>query len=152
MNNKHLGLAVAGFAVILLILIVSLIPLLKDAGQDTCGCETGDVCEAAGKMPWQVYLGVGSALVLFVLSYIIVVKDKPKKKKIVIPENLNEEERKVIDELVKQDGMIFQSELVEKLEISKVKVTRLLDKLEGRGLIERRRRGMTNAVILKNSV
>ena len=149
MNNKHLGLLVAAFAVILLILIVSLIPVLKDAGEDSCGCAEGNVCEAADRMPWQIYLGIGSALVLFVVSYIIIIKDKPKKKKIVIPENLTEDERKVIDELVKQDGMIFQSELVEKLGISKVKVTRLLDKLEGRGLIERRRRGMTNAVILK---
>ena len=150
MNNKHLGLAISGFAVILLILIISLIPVIKDGGQDSCGCAEGNACEYADRMPWQVYLGIGSSLILFILSYFVIVKDKPKKKKIVIPENLNEEERKVVDELVKQNGMIFQSELVEKLELSKVKVTRLLDKLEGRGLIERRRRGMTNAVILKH--
>ena len=34
--------------------------------------------------------------------------------------------------------------------MTKVKVTRILDKLEGRGLVERKRRGMTNVVMLKN--
>ncbi|MBT3940544.1 MarR family transcriptional regulator [Candidatus Woesearchaeota archaeon] len=150
MNNKHLGLLIAAFAIVVLILIVSLIPVIKDVGTEQCGCSEGNVCENADRMPWQVYLGIGSAIVLFVLSYFVIVKDKPTKKKIVIPENLSEDERKIIDELAKQDGMIFQSELVEKLELSKVKVTRILDKLEGRNLIERRRRGMTNAVILKH--
>jgi len=45
---------------------------------------------------------------------------------------------------------MFQSELVDENGYTKVKVTRILDKLEGRGLIERRRRGMTNVVILKH--
>ena len=39
--------------------------------------------------------------------------------------------------------------LMGKTDFSKVKVTRLLDKLEAKNLIERRRRGMTNAVVLK---
>ena len=62
---------------------------------------------------------------------------------------LGAEEAKVIDILTTENGMIFQNELVERLQISKVKATRILDKLEAKGLIERRRRGMTNAVIFK---
>ena len=50
--------------------------------------------------------------------------------------------------LTKQET-IFQSDLVEKTEFDKVKVSRILDKLEGRQLIERKRRGMTNVVVLK---
>ena len=48
----------------------------------------------------------------------------------------------------KSNGTIFQSDLVEKSDFSKVKVSRILDKLEGRQLIERKRRGMTNVVVL----
>ena len=44
---------------------------------------------------------------------------------------------------------MFQSELVEKTGHTKVKMTRILDKLEAKGLIERRRKGMTNLVFLK---
>lgn len=36
--------------------------------------------------------------------------------------------------------------------LTKVKVTRILDRLEGREIIERKRRGMTNVVILKHGI
>ena len=44
---------------------------------------------------------------------------------------------------------MFQSDLVEKSEFPKAKVSRILDKMEARGLLERKRRGMANAVVLK---
>jgi len=40
-------------------------------------------------------------------------------------------------------------ELMDKLEIGKVKMTRLLDKLEAKQFIIRKRRGMNNIVVLK---
>ena len=46
-------------------------------------------------------------------------------------------------------GTIFQPDLADKTGFSKVKVTRILDRLEGKQLIERKRRGMTNVVVLK---
>ena len=63
--------------------------------------------------------------------------------------DLTNEEKKIVRKLRQSEGTSFQSELVEKLELNKVKVSRLLDKLEGKGIIERKRRGMTNVVILK---
>ena len=51
--------------------------------------------------------------------------------------------------LQNENGTIFQADLMEKLETGKVGITRLLDKLEAKQLIERKRRGMTNIVILK---
>ena len=62
---------------------------------------------------------------------------------------LNDDEKLVFDKIIESEGTIFQSDLVDKTKFTKVKVTRLLDKLEGKGLIERKRRGMTNVVILK---
>ena len=56
----------------------------------------------------------------------------------------------ILKKLIESDGTIFQSTFVEELDFSKVKVTRLLDKLEGKGVLERKRRGMTNVVILKH--
>ena len=44
---------------------------------------------------------------------------------------------------------MFQSSLVNETKLSKVKVTRILDRLEGKSLIERKRRGMSNVIILK---
>ncbi|MFH1065473.1 MAG: hypothetical protein V1734_03145 [Nanoarchaeota archaeon] len=62
---------------------------------------------------------------------------------------LNEEEKKIIALLKEADGTMFQSDLVEKSGFTKVKITRILDVLEGKRLVERKRRGMTNVVILK---
>ncbi|MBI4983154.1 MarR family transcriptional regulator [Candidatus Woesearchaeota archaeon] len=51
--------------------------------------------------------------------------------------------------VLREQGSAYQSDLIKETRLTKVKVTRILDKLEGRGLIERKRRGMTNIVILK---
>jgi len=66
-----------------------------------------------------------------------------------ILKKLENDEKKVYDFILNSNGAVFQSELVEKAGLSKVKVTRVLDKLEARNLIERRRRGMSNLVVLK---
>jgi uncharacterized membrane protein len=60
------------------------------------------------------------------------------------------DERLVFNKIIESEGAIFQSDLVDKTKLNKVKITRILDKLEGKGLIERRRRGMTNVIILKS--
>lgn len=63
---------------------------------------------------------------------------------------LDDDEKQVFNKILASEGTIFQSDLVGKTEFTKVKVTRILDKLEGKNLIERKRRGMTNVVILKH--
>ncbi len=65
-------------------------------------------------------------------------------------EEMDSEEKSVLEKIIEAQGMIFQSELVDKTDLTKVKVTRILDKLEGKGVIERKRRGMTNVAILKS--
>jgi len=61
---------------------------------------------------------------------------------------LKEDERRLYDMIVDRGGEVLQRDLVASEEFSKAKVTRLLDKLEGRGLIKRERHGMTNMVKL----
>lgn len=63
--------------------------------------------------------------------------------------SLGGEEAKVFDLVIRSDGMMFQHELVKNIGVSKVRMTRILDNLESKGLIERRRRGMTNVVVLR---
>lgn len=64
-------------------------------------------------------------------------------------EKLRDIEKQIYGHIKEAGGFVFQGELVEKSGVSKVKVTRILDKLEGLGLVERRRRGMSNVVVLK---
>lgn len=71
----------------------------------------------------------------------------PKKK--IDTSKLSPEEKKIYNLVKAGDGSMYQSDLIKETGYSKVKMTRYLDKLEGKGLIERKRRGMTNIVLLK---
>lgn len=61
----------------------------------------------------------------------------------------NADERSIVQLIVDEGGTIFQSELVERSGFSKSKVSLVLDRLEARRVLERRRRGMSNVVVLK---
>lgn len=58
------------------------------------------------------------------------------------------EEKEIYQIIYNAKGEILQKDIVIH-NFSRAKVTRLLDKLEKRGLIERKRYGMTNKVVLK---
>lgn len=72
---------------------------------------------------------------------------KPKKE--IDLKQLNGEEQRLYALLVENNGSLYQSDLVNKTGFSKVQITRILDRMEGAGIIERKRRGMTNVVILQ---
>ena len=59
------------------------------------------------------------------------------------------DERSIVQIVAAEGGTIFQSQLVEKTGYSKSKVSLVLDRLEARGILERRRHGMSNVVVLK---
>ncbi len=62
---------------------------------------------------------------------------------------LRTDEQKICRAIMESDGIISQSELTGKTDLPKANVSRALDMLESRGLVERRRRGMGNVVLLK---
>jgi len=66
-----------------------------------------------------------------------------------IVKTLKDDQQKIYKAIIDSDGIIEQSKLSEKTRISKSNVSRALDLLESKGLVERRRRGMGNIVLLK---
>ena len=66
-----------------------------------------------------------------------------------IAKTLKKDERKIYQVIIEAGGIIEQSELPEKTGLSKASVSRALDLLESKGLVERKRRGMGNVVLLK---
>lgn len=64
-------------------------------------------------------------------------------------ENLPGDDRALFDAVAAAGGQVLQSDLVQNLGMSKAKVTRVLNRLEANGLLERRREGMGNRVVLK---
>ncbi len=73
----------------------------------------------------------------------------PQEKKPIDKSKLDDDEKKVISILESAQGSTFQYEMIKRSGFSKVKVSRVLDKLEQKGLIERKRRGMANLVVIK---
>lgn len=76
-------------------------------------------------------------------------KTAPKEQKKIDATALDSDEKKVLEVVQAGSGSAFQSEIVGKLGYTKVKVSRILDKMEQKGLVERKRRGMANLVVLK---
>jgi uncharacterized membrane protein len=62
---------------------------------------------------------------------------------------LKNDEQKIYQVILDSEGILLQSEIVEKTEFPKAKVSRCLDTLENKDMIERKRRGMSNVVLLK---
>ena len=63
--------------------------------------------------------------------------------------SLREDQKVIYQAILDEDGMMAQSDIVEKTGFSKSNVSRTLDVLESMGLIEKRRRGMGNLIMLK---
>lgn len=157
MENKNVGFLIIGIAVVLVFIIF----IFKGALQDIVrqGCTEGPSCPMFGTITQQTYLALGIVAILIIIGIVlvftkpkekIVVKKIMEKKKALDLSGLDQREKEVINILGKENGTIFQADLMEKLSTGKVGITRLLDKLEAKQLIERKRRGMNNVVVLRD--
>ncbi len=156
MENKNVGLLLIGIAIVMVIIVLIFNNALKNIVGQTC--PHGPSCTMYDTIRTQTYLSLSIVAVVFVIGLVImftkpkekiIIKNIKEKKKKLNLDGLEKDEKKVIDLLLSENKAMFQSELMEKLSIGKVKATRLLDKLEAKQLIERKRRGMNNIVVLK---
>lgn len=155
MKNRHVGYLIISISALMAFMILS----FNRAMNEIVGtaCTHGPSCPMWGTI--RVQTSISLAMMGFValvgLYFVFMTKNSGQERAATVarnmglPKGLNQEEKQILEMVTKADGSIFQSELVEKSGFPKVKVSRLLDRLEGRGLIERKRRGMTNVVIRK---
>ena len=131
---------------------------LKSVAEMSCAHK--EECTMYGAMNSQLWISLTITLIIFVIGIMImltkpkekiIIKLKKEQKKKMNSSALDKDEKKVIELLQQENGAIFQKTLMEKLGIGKVGITRLLDKLEAKQFIERKRRGMNNIVVLKNN-
>jgi uncharacterized membrane protein len=172
MKNRNVGIVIIGIALLIGFIILAFNRAMTDIVNTSCS--HGASCPMWGTINFQTNVSIGvMVFVILVGIFLIffakdekeriietkvetkVIKEQVKPKKITkenyekIMKDLNADEKIVLEKIIEAEGTIFQSDLVEKSGFTKVKVTRMLDKLEGKGVIERKRRGMTNVVILK---
>lgn len=157
MLQRHLGLLLSGISLLVLVLIISAALQMESQRQHACELVCGDEeqCGMAScpyleqrQLPWFLW---ASAILIAGLgsigAYLAFQKDVIEHRTYDLS-SLSAEEKTAFRK-IRETGGIFQNQLARELGISHVKMTRLLDKLEQHDLIERRRRGMTNWVVLK---
>ena len=160
MKNKNVGFLVVGIAVVMIIIVLLFNNVIKQNIGLTCS--HGPTCEMYSELNIQTWISLSIVAIIIIIGLFlilskenetIVVKTKTitrtEKKKPTSLEGLDSKEKQVIKLLQQENGTMFQATLMEKLETGKVGLTRLLDKLEAKQLIERKRHGMNNIVVLK---
>lgn len=161
MENKHVGFILLGISVIVIIIILLFNSALKDVVNATCSLEHGgDSCPMYSSIEKQTYLAFAIVGIIVVTGIVFIfskpseriivkkVKEKAKRREYDLSE-LKSEEKQVFN-LIKNSKAIFQADIIDKTGFGKAKMTRIIDRLEGNNLVERKRRGMTNIVVLKS--
>ena len=160
--------ALVGVIAILLLLIASAVffynRTLNDLAAGTC-TEDASICPHAKIVDTQNLVIAALIIVIVVMAgwlgynaYLAkteesggapVEKASSAKKKRIEADALDPDEARAVAVVNSAGGSVFQSDIMKTTGFSKVKVSRLLDRLEQKGLIERKRRGMTNLVVAK---
>ncbi len=150
-----------GISVLIIILVFLFNSALMESVKNSCFIQHGDVtsCEMFNSVNYQTYLALAIVGVLIILSLFLIFS-KPNEKIIVKKMKENKPRSKVnlssfrpeekqVYKIIQENNAVFQADLIEKTGFSKARMTRIIDKLEGNGLVERKRRGLTNVVALK---
>ncbi|HPD81988.1 MAG TPA: hypothetical protein PK357_02715 [Candidatus Pacearchaeota archaeon] len=157
MENKTVGWIITGIAALMGVIVWIFNAALKRIVGDTC--THGDSCSMYDTIAVQTWISLAIVGVILIIGIFLMFM-KPKEKLIVktIKEKkkkkdysgLDKKEKEVVDLLLNEGNAMFQADLMERLQVGKVGVTRLLDKLEAKQIVERKRRGMNNIVVLKD--
>ena len=164
LTHKTLGMILLALSAILIVTL-SFAKINVDS-QSAVLCEkfaeTGDMASCPvheNSTSWLFVLAFGIAfLMLGAGTYLIflpaekppiVIEETKKEFKQIDLTKLDEDAQKIYGILKGKGGSAYQSDLVRETGFTKVKVTRILDKLEQMSILDRRRRGMTNIIVLK---
>ena len=150
MEDKQVGYLILGFCFAILFLIISYDISLAQIVNE--GCSHGSECPMYGTLQLQrtisfTLLGILTLSGLYFIFNKKIYKITKERTRNNIP--LSSEEKQVVGILKSNDNSVYQSELIKHTDKSKVQITRILDRLESKKVIERKRRGMTNIIILK---
>ena len=156
-NTRYVGMVLIILSIVIFVIMYnfsSTMLQIIDSGQ-LGSCQSYEVCPHVMVLN-QTYIGYLVALILLIIGiFLVIFGGKPSKtvdrksKWRNGLKNMTGDEKTLYGKIIDSGGVIFQSELVEHSGFPKAKVSRILDKMEAGGLLERKRRGMANAVVLK---
>lgn len=151
-NKNNIRPIILIFGIIaLFIFVVSFVTFYTTENfSSACGCQLP---------PWIIIVSV-SSLGLFVglVTYYLISKNFLKEKK-EIEENLfkfldllEKEDRDVLKIIIKNNGKIGQSSLAKTLDVDKVKMSRIISRMEDKKMLKKEKHGMTNKIVLKEEL
>lgn len=162
-NQRNVGLLIMIFSMILIV-ILGFIKIDQDK-KDAFLCNTIhsspglsilDCPVHQSNISWYMtiafgfgFLLLGSGIYLYFVPWKQMAGVEKREEYKAKPVDLDDEEVGIYDLLRDKNGSMYQSDLVKETGFTKVHITRILDKMEGKGILERKRRGMTNIVILR---
>jgi len=150
-NNKRLGILLIIISLIVGGIFLYYISNLTEQSQEL-GCFANSDCFAVERGLSISHIATGIFSFILSLGFYLLFFNREKiiKQKEYDISKLTREEKEVFSFIKKnnEEG-VYQSKIVEKFNFPKSKVTRILDKLERKDIIERKRRGMTNIIFLK---
>ncbi len=169
MKNKYVGLLIVGISLLMGMIIYLFNNAMTEIVNENCS--HGPTCPMWKTITLQTNISIiimifviiiGLYMIFFAKDELLVHKEIHKVKIVKesskgfdaknyssLIKSSSPEEQQILSVLVESKGQSYQSDLVIKTGLTKVQITRILDRLEGKGIIERRRRGMTNVVLLK---
>ncbi len=160
MENKNVGFLILGISVLIIVIIFIFNNAMKTIIEEGCpAVHLGYSCPSFKTIAQQTYLALSIVGILIIIGLVLIfspqkekiiikkIKENNKKKEIDISD-LKKEEKEIF-KLVREQKAMFQADLIEQTGFGKAKMSRMIDRLEGRGLVERKRRGMNNIVVLK---
>lgn len=162
MENKNVGYILLGVSILIILIIFMFKTALTSFVDSSCTlAHGGNYCPMYDTISQQTYLALAIVGILIIVSLVLIISkqneriivktrtvEKKQVKKEIDTKDLTKEEKEVLD-IIKENKTIFQADLIEKTGFNKAKITRVIDKLEGKGIVERKRRGLTNVVVLK---
>ena len=156
MDNRRIGILILAISVIIIGIILLFGNAMKKIITEGClAVKQGLPCPAYSTIAQQTYLALAVVGILIIVGFILVFSKpqtkiiirKPRHEPIKIDMSELSKEEKFILRLLKENKAMFQADLIEQVQLPKTKITRILDKLEAKGIVERKRRGLNNLVV-----
>jgi len=161
MDSKNIGLTIIAIAVVLFFIVFFMtqtiidlrLELHKDCNlpAESCPYKSSVPTESVAAFVFVIAIGIFGLFLITTSKQTERITHQQKVKLNEAIKTLQDDEKKVFKIINENEGFILQGDLIEKIGYSKVKVSRILDRLEAKNLVERRRRGMSNVIVLKHS-
>lgn len=155
LNKKNIAIGLAA-VIIVFLLIYSIPTFLQENASDVCIVNGNCQHEAQyNELTNLIPLILGAGFILGIGAFYFLYKGEQTKEKLnpeAILSLLNSDERKIISKLIERKGEVIQTELSRIEGLGKVKVHRLIKKLEKRGAVEIEGYGKTNLIKLKKVI